>query len=231
MCSGTSCIAIATSPNSRSRSTSATRNPSVARTAARLVATVVFPHPPFAENTVTTRASREVSPSGPRWTARRRREMSTDRRAAATTAPRSSGPTTSRTPARSAWPSTWTSTRRRSSTIPTCARSTCQLEANARAWSRSASGPTTTSISSGWVSRSRWTAAGASTRRTSSPRANDSVAANSGSASTMRVTWPPRTGNGRRRPHRPRRRSPGRAGRRSWCRSGRRAPGAPPAAG
>ena len=56
VCAGKSCSAIATSPNARSRSSSTTsRRPRSASAAARLVASVVLPQPPLAENTVTTR--------------------------------------------------------------------------------------------------------------------------------------------------------------------------------
>ena len=66
VCSGMSCIVMATSPKARSRSTTHTSAPAWSRAMPRLTAIVVLPTPPFGENTVITRPSRSAACEGVR---------------------------------------------------------------------------------------------------------------------------------------------------------------------
>jgi hypothetical protein len=113
---------------------------------ARLVAMVVLPQPPFAAKTVTTRpwpfASCGRHPKTPR-------DTSVERLQASAIALTSSGDTTSRTPARSAAPSTSTSICLRSRTIPRAGRVARWSVAKVNASSIGTSAPMTTSTSSG----------------------------------------------------------------------------------
>ena len=70
VCSGISCIVIATSPKARSRSTTQTSTPVRASATLRLTAMVVLPTPPLGENTMKTWPWRSPSttPVGP-WMA------------------------------------------------------------------------------------------------------------------------------------------------------------------
>ena len=140
--------------------------------------------PPLAENTVTTRPSREAPPS---VRPPSRCDSSRLRWHASIRLLRSSEPTTSRTPDRSAWASTPTSSRRRTSTTPTSGRLSRSCSVSVRAAARSMSAPTT-SRHSRWLSASCRAAAGPdSTTRMSSPRASLRLSAASGSASHNRV--------------------------------------------
>ncbi|CAB4795607.1 unannotated protein [freshwater metagenome] len=125
VCLGNSCSAMATSPKARSRSTSTTSLvPLSASMAAKLVESVVLPHPPLAENTVIRRPrlgpGSAVSPSGTDW--RSARATSFDRVTALAMAAMSRSSTTSRTPMRIADDKTLVSTRRRTRITPRLGR-------------------------------------------------------------------------------------------------------------
>ncbi len=144
-CSGVICMALATSPNCRSRSTSTTECGAQAPSpTARLVATVVFPAPPLGEITEITRPFAPPCSGEPangvssarRWAVAWTARCSN----AVTSAVPASGCSTSRTPARIAasvmsGPDAVTS----STLIPGCSRS--RPAANCNASSSGTPGP------------------------------------------------------------------------------------------
>src|SRR5688572_26431956 len=185
---GNSCSAMATSPKARSRSTRQTwwRPPS-ASAAARFVATVVLPQPPFAEKTVTRTPRLAPSPSAcaPPTVSRRARASSRHRRTAAVSPARSRSSTTSKMPARIASASTDVSTRRRTRITPRLGRVTRIDPARSSAERRSMLGPRTTASSVNCVSRWRRRASMVGSTTLSWPSAACSIPAVLGSRSTM----------------------------------------------